>query len=127
MPRKLVAGSACRTPRSASRLRIYDRFGEWWASFDGSPALVAEHRFAAPARQWRFDFAQLESRVAIELDGGTWAGGRHTRGAGFERDCEKLNTAAQLGWRIFRLTPQMLERDAERWRQAILDAISAET
>ena len=117
---------AKRIRRSASRLRTYDVFGVWWHGQADAPPLVAEHRFAAPARQWRFDFAHLPSRVAIELDGGTWAGGRHTRGAGFERDCEKLNTAAQLGWRIFRLTPQMLEADAERWRQAILDAIVSE-
>lgn len=124
MPRKLVAGSARRQPRSASRARIYDRFGEWFAAHPDAPQLVAEHRFAAPARQWRFDFAHLPSRVAIELEGGTWIGGRHNRGSGYERDCEKYNVAAQLGWRLIRLTPGMLERDPERWRQAILDAIA---
>lgn len=86
--------------------------------------MVAEYAFAAPARRWRFDFAHVASRVAVELDGGTWAGGRHTRGAGFAKDCEKFNVAAQLGWRVFRLTPQMLKSDPERWREAILDAIA---
>ena len=46
--------------------------------------------------------------LAVEIDGGTWVSGRHTRGAGFERDCEKLNTAVLLGWRVLRFTTGMV-------------------
>lgn len=84
-------------------------FAHYWRVFDG-PELVAEHRWH-PKRRWRFDFAHPESRTAIEIEGGVWAGGRHTRGAGFERDCEKYNAAAMHGWAVLRLTPQMVERD----------------
>ena len=45
--------------------------------------------------------------VAVEVDGGTWTGGRHVRGAGYRRDAEKLNAAAALGWFVYRLTPDM--------------------
>jgi len=38
--------------------------------------------------------------LAVEVDGGTWTGGRHTRGAGFEADCEKLNAAVIAGFRV---------------------------
>ncbi len=34
--------------------------------------------------------------------------GRHTRGKGFEQDCEKYNSAALLGWRLVRFTPDMV-------------------
>ena len=54
----------------------------------GGPELVREHRFAAP-RRWRFDFAHLGTKTAIEIEGGTWSGGRHTRGSGFVKDAEK--------------------------------------
>lgn len=69
--------------------------------------LVAEHRFH-PVRRWRFDYALLEHKIAIEIDGGVWlkGGGRHNRGAGFIKDMEKLNAAASLGWLILRFTPQ---------------------
>jgi len=73
-----------------------------WQAVQG-PALEAEHKFH-PERRFRFDFAHLPSRVAIEIEGGTWVGGRHTTGAGFLRDCEKYNEAALLGWRVVRLT-----------------------
>lgn len=72
-----------------------------------APPLVREHRFAPP-RRWRFDFADPESQVAIELEGGVWSGGRHTRGGGFAADCTKYNAAALAGWTVFRLTAEML-------------------
>ena len=48
---------------------------------------------------------------AVEVEGGTWINGRHNRGKGFAEDCEKYNQAALLGWRVFRLTIDMLEND----------------
>lgn len=56
----------------------------------------------APPRRWRFDLAWPDRMLAVEVDGGVWSGGRHTRGAGFIADCEKLNTATLLGWRVLR-------------------------
>ena len=76
-------------------------------SLTGSPAWEREYRFYYP-RRWRFDFAFVASNVAAEIEGGTWIKGRHTRGAGFERDCEKYNTAALMGWTVFRFTPAMV-------------------
>jgi len=72
--------------------------------------LEEEVRFH-PVRRWRFDFAHPSTLVAIEIEGGTWVGGRHTRPAGFHKDCEKYNTAALNGWTVFRLTPQMITGD----------------
>ena len=66
-----------------------------------------EHRFD-DVRKWRFDFAWPDRLIAAEVEGGTWAGGRHSRGQGFEDDCEKYNRAAQLGWRVFRFTGGMV-------------------
>jgi hypothetical protein len=60
-------------------------------------------------RRWRFDFAWIQQRVAVELDGGTRNGGRHVRAAGFEGDCEKLNEAAMGGWTVLRFTAAMVD------------------
>jgi very-short-patch-repair endonuclease len=66
-----------------------------------------ERRFH-PVRRWRFDAAFPERKVAVEIDGGAFSGGRHTRGAGFRKDCEKLNTATLMGWRVFRFLPEQI-------------------
>lgn len=68
---------------------------------------VKEHRFYKP-RRWRFDYAIPAHKIAVEVEGGVWTGGRHIRPQGFLGDIEKYNTAALLGWRVFRTTPDKL-------------------
>jgi hypothetical protein len=53
-------------------------------------------------RKWRFDFAWTELMLAVEIEGGTWSGGRHIRPKGFQDDCVKYNEATLMGWRVFR-------------------------
>lgn len=67
--------------------------------------LESEYRFH-PTRRWRFDYANTEHKIAIEIEGGVFTGGRHTRGKGFVNDMEKYNEAVKLGWKILRYTPQ---------------------
>lgn len=60
-----------------------------------------EYRFH-PKRRWRFDFAFPEQRVAVEVEGGVFVNGRHSRGAGMLADMEKYNAAAEAGWVVLR-------------------------
>ena len=85
--------------------KLEKKFALYWAGIRG-PELVPEHRFCE--RMWRFDFAHLGSRVAIEIEGGTWVSGAHSRGRHYQSDCEKYNAATRLGWRVFRLTGDMI-------------------
>ena len=59
-----------------------------------------------PTRNWRFDYAIEQYKVAIEVDGGVWNYGRHNSAQGYIHDLEKLNSAAELGWIVIRITPQ---------------------
>lgn len=59
-------------------------------------------------RRWRFDYAIPAAQVAIEVEGGAYTQGRHTRGRGFEADMEKYNTAEAMGWHVLRVTPERL-------------------
>lgn len=73
----------------------------------GLPEPIPEYRFHA-TRRWRFDFAWPLFLVAVEVEGGIWTQGRHTRGPGVLADMEKYNAAAIIGWRILRYSPQTL-------------------
>jgi very-short-patch-repair endonuclease len=75
------------------------------------PEPVREYRFDA-IRRWKFDFAWPAQKVAVECEGGIWTSGRHTRGAGFEVDCEKYNAATLQGWRVVRFTSGMVKNGA---------------
>jgi very-short-patch-repair endonuclease len=66
-----------------------------------------EYRFH-PTRAFRWDYAWDSQRLAIEVDGGIYTGGKHGRGAGIEKDHEKANWGATLGWRVIRTTPRKL-------------------
>jgi very-short-patch-repair endonuclease len=62
-----------------------------------------------PGRRWKFDFAYPEIFLAIEFEGGTWTGGRHVRGKGYENDARKYNEATIRGWRVLRFTADMVK------------------
>ena len=68
-----------------------------------------EYRFH-PERKWRFDFAFPDKKLAVEIEGGIFSGGAHTRGAKYIKDCEKYNAAVLMGWRVLRyFTDQVIQ------------------
>ena len=69
--------------------------------------VITEHKFHE-TRRWRFDYAIVDLKIALEVEGGVWTGGRHTSGAGFTKDTQKYNSATLLGWRVFRVVPSTL-------------------
>ena len=85
----------------------------------GLPRPVPELRFAAP-RRWRFDWAWPDLLIALEVQGGLFVNGRHSRGPALLKEHEKLNAAAVAGWRILYCTPAtLLTEGPELVRQAI--------
>ena len=103
-----------------------------------------EHGYLTPTgrpRKWRADFMVTEGwmvrnshgqlvemengRILIEIDGGGYVAGRHSRGAGMEKDAEKQSAAAILGYRVIRATPKQVEDG--RCLQWIKEALGIET
>lgn len=98
-----VTGTKKRDRVGSSLERSFETF---WKIIDG-PELEPEYKFL-DNRKFRFDFAHPQAKIAIEIEGAVYANGRHTRGAGYTLDCEKYNLAQLAGWRVFRLTSEML-------------------
>ncbi len=67
----------------------------------GFPPPTPEHVFVLH-RGWKFDYAWVESKVALELEGGTFMQGRHSSGPGMRADMWKYNEAAIRGWLVLR-------------------------
>lgn len=87
-----------------------------------------EYRFSPP-RRWRMDWANPSRLIAVEIEGGIWSGGRHTRASGFQNDAEKYNAATIQGWRVLRYSTQqvaqgnairdvlfLIESEAKKWK-----------
>lgn len=86
------------------------------------PTPETEYRFH-DTRRWRFDLAFPDQRLAVEIEGGTWAFGRHNQPAGYESDCEKYNAALLLGWRVLRFTSSMINADPKRVVETVQQAL----
>lgn len=107
-----------RKPSSGERLFMaqWDIFGSVHFPYE------REYEFH-PKRKWPFDFAWLTKRVAVEIEGGAFIQGRHTRGVGFTEDLVKYNQAVVHGWKVLRYTPQQLRADPQGCVNEILSVL----
>ena len=68
---------------------------------NGIQSLFTQQFQAVPDRKFRFDFACQSRRFLVEIQGGTYSGGAHSRPLGLARDYEKCNLAQRHGWKIY--------------------------
>jgi very-short-patch-repair endonuclease len=72
-------------------------------------------------RRWAADFAFLDKKLLIEVDGGAYVAGRHVRGQGYEDDHARDAEALCLGFRILRVTPrQVTDGKALSWIERLM-------
>ena len=67
-----------------------------------------EFRFD-PKRKWRADFHLVGKMILIEVEGGIWSNGRHTRAKGYLGDMEKYNSAQFLGYSVYRYSTEQVK------------------
>lgn len=84
---------------------------------------MPEYKFD-PTRGFSADFAFVDHMLLLEIDGGTWLkhGGRHNT----DKDREKLNRAAVLGWRVIRFSTQQLDKDPVACVNTVLAGLGAD-
>lgn len=68
---------------------------------------VQEFQFNT-TRKWRADFHIKNTKLLIEVEGGIWSGGRHTRGKGYLGDMEKYNAATMMGYQVLRFSTEQV-------------------
>jgi len=120
--------------------KLEDDFHSVWKTL--APDIALEREFSAiqsweadyekryvkskRSKRYRADFAHVESKVAIEIQGGTWNRGRHVQATGYARDARKFNLAQLGGWQVFLLVtetaadPIILQEIASHIRQKLL-------
>lgn len=78
---------------------------------------------AAMGRKFSADFCFVDYQLLIEIQGGIWrpGGGAHSRPENIDRDIEKQQHAALLGFLLLPFTPQQVEsRFAIEWTSQVL-------
>ena len=76
-----------------------------YAQYSYKPRLKVGVKYSKP---YILDFAHPESKVAVEIQGGTWVNGRHSRGSGISGDYKKLNELQFDGWIVYQLSGEMI-------------------
>jgi hypothetical protein len=87
-----------------------NKFNLLWGEYGEGIILVEEHHFH-PTRRFSSDYAHVESKTSVELEGGTgsrYTKSRHTTPQGFKGDREKYLAATALGWVVISLTSDMI-------------------
>lgn len=60
-----------------------------------------EYKFDSE-RKFKFDYANLRLKIAIEMEGGIYTGTGHAKTGRYLSDMEKYNKAAIKGWMVLR-------------------------
>ena len=72
-----------------------------------------------PARRFRADFWLPGPRLVIEIEGGAFTNGRHSRGTGIRNDAEKSALIAAMPARLIRVLPEHVKDGrALKWIEA---------
>lgn len=79
---------------------------------------VVFNKIMPTKRKYRADFCILDQKIIIEVNGGQYSRGRHTRAGKvkgrvqtqYENDLNKINLAQKYGWKVFQFTYEQLRR-----------------
>lgn len=74
---------------------------------EGWPEPVAERKMI-PGRKFSCDLVWPTQLIVVEVNGGAFIGGRHSRGIGQVKDWEKLNLLALQGLCVLQVTPRQV-------------------
>ena len=70
---------------------------------------IHRHKFMVD-RKFEFDFAFPTIKLAIEVQGGIWIVGGHTKGVGIKQDHDKNQNACALGWQMLYCCPDDIKK-----------------
>ena len=95
---------------SMSKSYLEDKFQEKWENFYPDIPLLRDYKLLEH-RRFKADFVHLQSKTAIEIQGGVWVGGRHNRGLGYINDCKRMLELISNGWTVIYLVKEMFNEE----------------
>jgi very-short-patch-repair endonuclease len=94
------------------RIVLYRELFNRLRAIDNATVMEAPFSSFLPVkRRFKADFLCPNLKMIVEVNGGQYIGGRHTRGGkGYETDLEKVNLAQMHGYKIIQFTYELLKR-----------------
>jgi very-short-patch-repair endonuclease len=75
------------------------------------PPYEPEYHFDTPDSKRRLDFAWVDQRVGVEVQGGLWGMQAHNHPTSIGKDYRKLNAAQLKGWIVLQFSGDMIEKE----------------
>lgn len=94
---------------SSNVLKILNSVCEGW---------TPEFRFDS-LRRFKFDFAHINLKIAVEIEGGIYTGTGHAKTGTYLKDMEKYNLAGLKGWLVLRYAYGQENKISEDIKKAI--------
>jgi very-short-patch-repair endonuclease len=110
----------------SKRDRLEDLFIKYFQELKPEGVPLPERQYKIlPDRKFRWDFAWPDDtvRLAIEIQGGSYMGGKHNTAKGQAADYEKHNLATLAGYRILYFNTEML-KDPASCAETVIDMIA---
>lgn len=111
---------------NVGKKQLIHSFDWYWGHFGDPIQPVKEYKFAKK-RKFRADYAFVDAKVLVEIEGGIFTNGRHVRGMGYHKDCSKYNLAQELGYVVLRYTVKHIEDDPISMIKQIRKVVKART
>lgn len=81
---------------------LEDAFEHWWSLLGDATPYKRQYKFH-PTQNYAADFAFPDEMLLVEIEGGIWIRGAHSRGSGVMKDIKRQNAATKLGWAMLRI------------------------
>lgn len=109
-------------PRKTGESALEEYFAQLLESYGLAKRFKRQYKFCE-WRKFRADFADVENKIIVEINGGVWQGklGGHTSPMGYTKDCERQNIMVGLGYVPLIYTSKVTMRKFMEDYQAILD------
>ncbi len=111
---KVTIEQAKQMAAKMKRESLEDRFYNAWLDHAPKEFPAPERQFKFhPERRFRYDFAWPQIKLCVDIQGGGFSGGRHSRGIGQEGDHDKANEAQRLGYDVLQFGTKAMDDPAK--------------
>lgn len=101
-----------------------EKFAEYWSQHQELFPFEREYRFHN-TRRWRLDFANLEYKLAVEIQGSGYGHGGTPKS--LASDIEKHQALTLLGWKFFPIAANAVTEDVDIAVEPLIEWINKYT
>jgi len=121
VPRQAKRGEKAAKPsqrKQTNKEKLETDFNTTWERYGTGQKVTRQHavkslRYFTPkkrqAKTYNLDFAWPELLFAVEIQGGTYRNGAHSRGKGYSEDRKRIRDLRFMGWTVFEYTTDDLQ------------------